>query len=96
MKSLLIKERLKQRYGQQGRAKDTGITQAGTAGTEGFSSEEEDEDKDEAKTAAPSLAVSWPQNRQEEPEKRKVKKALSKREKRGAQKHLFPFEKKDK
>ncbi|XP_062854525.1 DNA repair protein complementing XP-C cells [Trichomycterus rosablanca] len=91
VKSLLIKERLKQRYGQQGKAKDTGIAQADNAGTEVLSSEEEDED--ESKTAPPSLAVSWPQNRQEEPEKGKPKKALSKREKRGAQKHLFPFEK---
>lgn len=84
MKGLLIKERLQRRYGQQGVAKDTGIA-------EGFSSGEEDEGG--AHTAPPSLAVSWPQNRQEEKEEGGAKKSVSKRERRGQHKHLFPFEK---
>ncbi|XP_017323869.1 DNA repair protein complementing XP-C cells isoform X1 [Ictalurus punctatus] len=84
VKGLLIKERLQRRYGQQGVAKDTGIA-------EGFSSGEEDEGG--AHTAPPSLAVSWPQNRQEEKEEGGAKKSVSKRERRGQHKHLFPFEK---
>ncbi|MCI4380700.1 hypothetical protein PGIGA_G00243040 [Pangasianodon gigas] len=91
VKGLLIKQRLQRRYGQQGMAKDTGIAQGGEGKAEGFSSGEEDEG--EAHTAPPSLAVSWPQNRQEEQEEKGAKKSVSKRERRGQQKHLFPFEK---
>ncbi|XP_058246091.1 DNA repair protein complementing XP-C cells isoform X1 [Hemibagrus wyckioides] len=91
VKGLLIKERLQRRYGQQGMAKDTGIAKSGEEAAEGFSSGEEDEGG--AHTAPPSLAVSWPQNRQEEQEEGGVKKSASKRERRGQQKHLFPFEK---
>lgn len=92
VKGLLIKERLQRRYGQQGVAKDTGIAQNGKGEAEGFSSGEEDEGG--AHMAPPSLAVSWPQNRQEEKEEGGAKKTGSKRERRGQQKHLFPFEKK--
>lgn len=91
VKGLLIKERLQQRYGQQGMAKDTGIAKGGEEAAEGFSSGEEDEGG--AHTAPPSLTVSWPQNRQEEPEEGGAKKSVSKRERCGQQKHLFPFEK---
>lgn len=92
VKGLLIKERLQQRYGKQGVAKDTGIARGGKGQAGGFSSGEEDEG--EAHTAPPSLAVSWPQNRQEEQEDGGAKRSVSKRERRGQQKHLFPFEKK--
>lgn len=91
VKGLLIKERLQRRYGQQGVAKDTGIVQGGKGEAEGFSSGEEDEGG--AHMAPPSLAVSWPQNRQEEQEEEGAKKSVSKRERRGQQKQLFPFEK---
>lgn len=91
VKGLLIKERLQRRYGQQGVAKDTGIAQGEGGEAEGFSSGEEDESG--ARTAPPSLAVSWPQNRQEEQKEGGAKKSVSKRERRGQQKHLFPFEK---
>ncbi|XP_046727726.1 DNA repair protein complementing XP-C cells isoform X3 [Silurus meridionalis] len=91
VKGLLIKQRLQRRYGQQGVAKDTGITQKREGEADGFSSGEEGEG--EAHTAAPSLAISWPQNRQEDQDEGGAKKSVSKRERRGQQKHLFPFEK---
>lgn len=51
----------------------------------------------EAKTASETLAMSWPQNRQTEEDKGCIrglqKKTKTKREKRGQEKHLFPFEK---
>lgn len=86
VKGLLIKERLKRRYGQQGLASRTELMQ----GKEGLSSDEEEEGRDQK--APPSLASSWPQNRQEEQEE-KIVRRVSKREKRGEQKNLFPFEK---
>ncbi|KAI4874543.1 hypothetical protein NFI96_029019 [Prochilodus magdalenae] len=90
VKGLLIKERLQRRYGQQGLAKGTGLGQGEEVGA-GLSSGEEDEGG--AHNALPTLAASWPQNRQEEKEEGEAKKSLSKREKRGQEKHLFPFEK---
>ncbi|XP_051759714.1 DNA repair protein complementing XP-C cells isoform X2 [Ctenopharyngodon idella] len=89
VKGLLIKERLKRRYGQQGLASGTGLKQGKEGGAEGLSSDEEEVG---AQSAPPSLASSWPQNRQEEQEE-KIVRRVSKREKRGEQKHLFPFEK---
>ncbi|XP_072536954.1 DNA repair protein complementing XP-C cells [Salminus brasiliensis] len=89
VKGLLIKERLQRRYGQQGLAKSTGLGQGEEGG--GLSSGEEDEGG--TPSAAPALASSWPQNRQEEQEQGGAKKSLSKRERRGREKHLFPFEK---
>uniref|UniRef100_A0A8C2L2B2 Xeroderma pigmentosum, complementation group C n=1 Tax=Cyprinus carpio TaxID=7962 RepID=A0A8C2L2B2_CYPCA len=86
VKGLLIKERLKRRYGQQGLASGAGLKQE----KEGLSSDEEEEGG--AQTAPPSLTSSWPQNRQEEQEE-KIVRRVTKREKRGEQKHLFPFEK---
>lgn len=88
VKGLLIKERLKRRYGQQGLA--SGAGQAKEGGAEGLSSDEEEESG--VQTAPPSLAISWPQNMQEEQEENIVRR-VTKREKRGEQKHLFPFEK---
>lgn len=90
VKGLLIKERLKRRYGQQGLASGTGLKQGKEGGAEGLSSDEEEEGG--AQTAPPSLASSWPQNRQEEQEE-KIVRRVTKREKRGEEKHLFPFEK---
>lgn len=88
VKGLLIKERLKRRYGQQGLASAAG--QAKEGGAEGLSSDEDEESV--VQTAPPALEISWPQNRQEEQEE-KIVRRVTKREKRGEQKHLFPFEK---
>ncbi|XP_056628593.1 DNA repair protein complementing XP-C cells isoform X1 [Triplophysa dalaica] len=90
VKGLLIKERLKRRYGQQGLTSGAVLEQAKEDRAEGLSSEEEEESG--SQTAPPSLAISWPMNRQEEQEK-KIEKRVTRREKRGEQKHLFPFEK---
>lgn len=90
VKSLLIKERLKRRYGQQGLASEAGLNQGKEGDAEGLSSDEEEESR--AQTAPPSLANSWPQNRQEEQEE-KIVRRVNKREKREKEKHLFPFEK---
>lgn len=90
VKGLLIKERLKRRYGQQGLASGAVLKQAKEGGAEGLSSDEEEESG--SQTAPPSMAISWPQNRQEEQEE-KIERRVTKREKRGEQKHLFPFEK---
>lgn len=90
VKGLLIRERLKRRYGQQN------LTQqrpgVGQGEEDGLSSEDEAEERGGPSTNPPALASSWPQNRQEEPEET-AKQASSKRAKRGQQKHLFPFEK---
>lgn len=86
VKGLLIKERLKRRYGQQGLAAGAGLKQE----KEGLSSDEEEEGG--AQTAPPSLISSWPQNRQEAQEE-KIVRRVTKRVKRGEEKHLFPFEK---
>ena len=75
VKGLLIKERLKRRYGHQGPKDGGGLGQANSQDREGktglSSDEEEEEDGGEAsgpasQTAAVTLAQSWPQNRQEE------------------------------
>ncbi|XP_054601750.1 DNA repair protein complementing XP-C cells [Nothobranchius furzeri] len=97
VKGLLIRERLKQRYNN----KSSGLgstSHAGDAG--GFSSDEEVEaegDASKSKTASETLAMSWPQNRQAEEEdggtSRLEKKKPTRREKKGQEKHLFPFEK---
>ncbi|XP_053576895.1 DNA repair protein complementing XP-C cells isoform X2 [Bombina bombina] len=84
VKGLLIRERLKQRYGK----KDTDC--AGQAAGDGGLSSDED-DKPTTETPAQDTAVSWPQNRQTQETKGKLKQK-SKREKRGEEKHLFPFE----
>ncbi|CAH2312069.1 DNA repair complementing XP-C cells [Pelobates cultripes] len=85
IKGLLIRERLKARYGN----KD--IEQSSSnAVDKGFSSDEENQ----AETVAQDIAVSWPQNRQTEDTGGGGKvKQKSKREKKGETKHLFPFEK---
>ncbi|XP_005800235.1 DNA repair protein complementing XP-C cells [Xiphophorus maculatus] len=95
VKGLLIRERLKQRYSQKSPGLGS-LTPGEEAG--GFSSDEDGVEVDlpGAKTASETLALSWPQNRQAEedadPGKQKKKKT-TKREKKGQEKHLFPFEK---
>lgn len=93
VKGLLIREKLKQRYSK----KNQGLAQGEEAS--GLSSDEEvavEGGNPEAKSASETLAMSWPQNRQAEEEGDSVsglKKKTTKREKRGQEKHLFPFEK---
>ncbi|KAM8863666.1 DNA repair protein complementing XP-C cells isoform 2-T2 [Spinachia spinachia] len=94
VKGLLIRERLQQRYGK----KNHGL--GNLQETCGLSSDEEvaETGSSSAKTASETLAMSWPQNRQAEEDegsisglKRKTK--TTKRDKRGQEKHMFPFEK---
>uniref|UniRef100_A0A8C3AGH5 Xeroderma pigmentosum, complementation group C n=1 Tax=Cyclopterus lumpus TaxID=8103 RepID=A0A8C3AGH5_CYCLU len=93
VKGLLIRERLKQRYGK----KNHGL--GSLAETGGLSSDEEEVEagNPSAKTASETLAMSWPQNRQAEEDGGSIsglkRKTTTKREKRGQEKHLFPFEK---
>ncbi|XP_060913222.1 DNA repair protein complementing XP-C cells [Labrus mixtus] len=97
VKGLQIRERLKQRYGK----KNQGLAcLAQGEETGGLSSDEEDAAEDGspgAKTASETLAMSWPQNRQAEEDGGSIsglkKKTTTKREKRGQEKHMFPFEK---
>ncbi|XP_061113695.1 DNA repair protein complementing XP-C cells [Conger conger] len=79
VKGLLIRERLQRRYGRHRPEQSVA-----KEGERGLSSGEED-------TTAVALASSWPQNRQDDQESET--KPTTKREKRGQQKHLFPFEK---
>ncbi|XP_040214814.1 DNA repair protein complementing XP-C cells isoform X1 [Rana temporaria] len=87
IKGLLIRERLKARYGN----KDADHSHAAFGGEEGFSSDEEA--KPSSETPAQDTAISWPQNRQTEELQVGKAKRKSKREKKGEEKHLFPFEK---
>lgn len=96
VKGLLIREKLKRRYSK----KNQGLrTLADGEDPGGLSSDEEAGEgaSPAAKSASETLAMSWPQNRQEEEDKDFVsgvqKKKMTKREKRGQDKHLFPFEK---
>ncbi|XP_069499506.1 DNA repair protein complementing XP-C cells [Ambystoma mexicanum] len=86
IKGLLIRERLKQRYGPKDEA-------AGSApeGGAGFSSDEEE--KPSTETPAQDAAVSWPQNRQAERESKGKQPRKTKREKKAEATYLFPFEK---
>ncbi|KAM6924337.1 DNA repair protein complementing XP-C cells [Xenentodon cancila] len=98
VKGLLIRERLKQRYNKK--AQELGSLAHGDE-TGGFSSDEEGVagGSPGAKKASETLAMSWPQNRQIEDDDgsasqlKKKKKTTTKREKKGQEKHLFPFEK---
>ncbi|KAM6976874.1 DNA repair protein complementing XP-C cells [Aplochiton taeniatus] len=102
VQGLLIRERLQKRYGKKGPmaggAEGLAQLQAKDGEGGGFLSSDEDGDVaagGDVKTAAPTLAQSWPQNRQEEPDggnSRRVKKKISKQE-RGQAKNMFPFEK---
>ncbi|XP_068452981.1 DNA repair protein complementing XP-C cells [Clinocottus analis] len=93
VKGLLIREKLKQRYGKKNQALGS-LEETG-----GLSSDEEEVEagSPSAKTASETLAMSWPQNRQAEEDGGSIsglkRKTTTKREKRGQEKHLFPFEK---
>nr|XP_005898862.1 PREDICTED: DNA repair protein complementing XP-C cells [Bos mutus] len=84
VKGLLIRERLKLRYGAQ-RQPAAPHTDVGG----GLSSDEEEGTSSQAE-AARILAASWPQNREAEKPKCPRK---TRREKKEAAAHLFPFEK---
>ncbi|XP_054904591.1 DNA repair protein complementing XP-C cells isoform X2 [Poeciliopsis prolifica] len=95
VKGLLIRERLKQRYSQKSQGLGS-LAPGQEAG--GFSSDEDGVEVDLPgdKTAAETLALSWPQNRQAEEDAdagKQKKRKTTKREKKGQEKHLFPFEK---
>lgn len=97
MKGLLIRERLKQRYGKK--TPDPGSLDDKRADGDKMSGLSSDEEAVEDgglgdKTASETLAMSWPQNRQAEEDEGSVS-GLKKtrRGKRGQEKHLFPFEK---
>lgn len=97
VKGLLIREKLKRRYSKKNQelrmladGEDPGGLSSDEEAGEGASPAAK-------KSASETLAMSWPQNRQEEEDKDIVsgvqKKKTTKREKRGQDKHLFPFEK---
>ncbi|XP_076598107.1 DNA repair protein complementing XP-C cells [Chaetodon auriga] len=95
VKALLIREKLKQRYGKKSQGLGS-LAEGEEAG--GLSSDEEAAEGGSAgaKTASETLAMSWPQNRQAEEDgggESGLKKKTTKREKRGQAKHMFPFEK---
>ncbi|XP_058931131.1 DNA repair protein complementing XP-C cells isoform X2 [Kogia breviceps] len=85
VKGLLIRERLRLRYGAQS---EEAAPHADAGG--GLSSDEEEGPSSPAEVAR-ILAASWPQNREVE-EKRKCPRK-SRREEKEAASHLFPFEK---
>lgn len=94
MKGLQIKEKLKQRYGKL----NQGLLQ-GEEAAAGLSSDEEGDEggSPSDKTASETLAMSWPQNKQAEEDGGSIsglkRTAKTKREKKGQEKHMFPFEK---
>ncbi|XP_036593991.1 DNA repair protein complementing XP-C cells [Trichosurus vulpecula] len=85
VKGLLIRERLKQRFGNKG--------EAATATPEGGAGFSSDEEGTSSQAAAKTLAASWPQNRETEEQQKRKGTRKTKREKREEAKHLFPFEK---
>nr|XP_020728302.1 DNA repair protein complementing XP-C cells [Odocoileus virginianus texanus] len=84
VKGLLIRERLKLRYGAQSEAAAPHTDAGG-----GLSSDEEEGTSSQAE-ASRILAASWPQNREAEEPKCPRR---TRREKKEAAAHLFPFEK---
>ncbi|XP_068604457.1 DNA repair protein complementing XP-C cells [Brachionichthys hirsutus] len=95
VKGLLIREKLKQRYGK----KNQGLSSLAMGQEADMLSSDEEADEGGshgAKTASETLAMSWPQNRQAEEEDGRtggLRKKRAKQEKRGQEKNLFPFEK---
>ncbi|XP_038667938.1 DNA repair protein complementing XP-C cells [Scyliorhinus canicula] len=83
VKGLLIRERLKARYG----GKDEAALSSSQEGGMGCSVEQE---RRSGSVPVSDLTSSWPLNRQEAGAKEKLK---SQRQKKGQEKHLFPFEK---
>uniref|UniRef100_A0A452RRG2 p125 n=1 Tax=Ursus americanus TaxID=9643 RepID=A0A452RRG2_URSAM len=86
VRGLLIRERLKLRYGDKSEA---GAPPAPAGG--GLSSDEEEGTSSQAE-ASRILAASWPQNREAEEEQKPKCPKKTKREKKAAASHLFPFE----
>ncbi|XP_008258586.4 DNA repair protein complementing XP-C cells isoform X1 [Oryctolagus cuniculus] len=86
-KGLLIRERLRLRYGAKSEA---GAPRSDARG--GLSSDEEEGTSSQAE-AARILAASWPQNRAAEEEQKPQCTKKSKRGKKAEASHLFPFEK---
>lgn len=97
VKGLLIREKLKQRYSKKQKEATGSLAQGQETG--GLSSDEEAAEggSPDEKSTAETLAMAWPQNRQTEQddgsESGLKKKRMSKRERKGQEKHLFPFEK---
>ncbi|KAL3063909.1 hypothetical protein OYC64_000265 [Pagothenia borchgrevinki] len=93
VKGLQIREKLKQRYGKL----NQGLLQGEEAA--GLSSDEEGDEggSPSDKTASETLAMSWPQNKLAEEDGGSIsglkRTAKTKREKKGQEKHMFPFEK---
>ncbi|XP_012664703.1 DNA repair protein complementing XP-C cells [Otolemur garnettii] len=87
VKGLLIRERLKLRYGPK---TETAAPHADAGG--GLSSDEEEGTSSQAE-AARILAASWPQNREAEEKQKPKCSQKTKREKKAEASHLFPFEK---
>lgn len=85
VKGLLIRERLKLRYG----AKNEAVAAQAQAGG-GLSSDEEGGSSSQVE-ATRILAASWPQNREAEEQKPKCPRK-TRRERKEAASHLFPFE----
>ncbi|XP_034027640.1 DNA repair protein complementing XP-C cells isoform X2 [Thalassophryne amazonica] len=97
VKGLLIRERLKKRYGKKTQGSRSQISSKDSEmGPNGLSSDEEVDEggSPEDKSASDTLALSWPQNKQVK-EDSGTTSGLKKtrREKKGQEKHLFPFEK---
>ncbi|KAM5231852.1 DNA repair protein complementing XP-C cells [Hipposideros larvatus] len=87
IKGLLIRERLRLRYG----AKNEAVAPHANVGG-GLSSDEEEGTSSQAE-AARILAASWPQNREaEEEQKPKCPRRRKGRREKAAASHLFPFE----
>ncbi|XP_045390082.1 LOW QUALITY PROTEIN: DNA repair protein complementing XP-C cells [Lemur catta] len=87
VKGLLIRERLRLRYGPKSEA-----AAPHAAGGAGLSSDEEEGTSSQAE-AARILAASWPQNRDAEEKPKPECSRRSRRGKKAEASHLFPFEK---
>ncbi|XP_077619857.1 DNA repair protein complementing XP-C cells isoform X2 [Crocuta crocuta] len=85
-RGLLIRERLKLRYGNKSEAVAAQVDAGG-----GLSSDEEEGTSSQAQVSR-ILAASWPQNREAEEEQKLQSPKKTKRERRAAASHLFPFE----
>ncbi|XP_008068793.1 DNA repair protein complementing XP-C cells [Carlito syrichta] len=86
-KGLLIRERLRLRYGPTSEAAAPHADAGG-----GLSSDEEEGTSSQAE-AAKILAASWPQNREAEAQQTPKGPKKTRKEKKAAASHLFPFEK---
>lgn len=86
VRGLLIRERLKLRYGDE---REERALQGPAGG--GLSSDEEEGTSSQAE-ASRILAASWPQNREAEEQQKPKCPKKTKKEKAAAASHLFPFE----